>query len=250
MKKIGLLLLFVGLYNLSFSFESDLISERPGQALTPNCLNRGNVQVQTGMMYDSYKYLGPVLFDDLSSINSYSNILNNTVLRFGLGEKFEINTSLDYSTTHTYLSAPIVGFKALLVNDEMNSLAVQYNSVIHQFNDDVYSNALKLISTHQLTSKSSVSLNGGMFYTPRIDEFGGDYVISLGINPTKKLGIVLENYGNYAHEFKTYFDAGVGYLIAPLLQVDTYFGLGANEKENTFFVNAGLTYRFDYKGNE
>ena len=74
--------------------------------------------------------------------------------------------------------------------------------------------------------------------------------MGFSINPTNKIGLVFENYGSYTNRFKTYFDVGIGYLVTPLLQFDTYFGGGINNKYEEVFISGGLTYRFDFKKDE
>lgn len=249
MRLKGLLILFIFKGFVGYAGE-DLISERPGQALSPNCLDKGSVQVQTGYNYSTHNYTGPVLFNGGKEFRSYSNRLKNTVVRFGLGNKFEINSSLDYNVDSRAVRTPLVGFKAALYDNDGSQLSVQYNTIIHQFNDELFTSNLKLISNNRLTNISNFSWNSGIEYAPEENKVGGNYVMSLSISPTKKVGMVLENYGDYMEEFKTYFDFGIGYLITPVLQIDTYFGGGINQREEEFFINGGVTYRFDLKSDE
>lgn len=244
MKNLGVLLFFVGVANCLMAFESDLISERPGQALSPNCLKRGDVQIQSGINFSRLYYSGPTLLPvGVKTTPDYESV-KNTVIRFGLGKKFEINTVFDYSMFDGVFYAPIVGFKASLFKNEKNDFALQYNTIIHQFNDENYSSTLKFISSHQLNSSFGFTFNGGAQYKPSQDAFNTDYVFSLSYNPTSRIGMILENYGTYDGDFKTYFDIGIGFLVTPQLQLDTYFGGSKNNYDEEVFINAGLTYRF------
>lgn len=250
MKNLAGIILLMS-FQVCLAFDSDLISERPGQALSPNCLSKGNVQVQSGIDYNSYTYTGFSSFVP-SEIALYPMIssLSNTVVRFGMGEKFEINTGFNYQINEGILKSPIVGFKASIFNHEKAQISLQYNTVIHQFNKEPFNSSLKLISAHELTEKSGFTWNAGIDYTPIDDELNGNYVMSFSINPTNKIGLVFENYGSYTNRFNTYFDVGIGYLVTPLLQFDTYFGGGINNKDEEVFISGGLTYRFDFKKDE
>ena len=212
-----------------------LISERPGQALSPVCLGEGKFQIQSGLNTNDFNN------------KTLSGSILNTVFRIGLGDKFEINMNFDYDNFAGSLTAPFVGFKAALLSDINNQISIQYNSVLHQFFDDPFSSNLKLIGSHALTDKTGLSWNTGLVYTPIFDDISANYVISYSVNPTSKIGIVLENYGTYNEELKSYFDLGIGYLVSPLFQIDTYFGGGKNNGQEEYFINAGFTYRIDYK---
>ena len=71
------------------------------------------------------------------------------------------------------------------------------------------------------------------------------YVLSLSFNPTTKIGVVFENYGEFNDSFKSYFDLGIGYLVSPVLQFDIYLGIGLENKPEDLFINLGVTYRFN-----
>ena len=211
---------------ICFGFESDLISERPGQAYTPYCLKSGEVQFQLGA-------------------NIQESVFNNNVIRFGLGEFFEISTVIDYTFENKLFVAPNVGFKLLLKESDRNIYSLQYGTNLHQFTDDYFTNTLSFISSHTLSDKVGVTFNGGINYMASEDELSNNYVLSLSFNPTSKIGLVFENYGDLNDSFKSYFDVGIGYLVFPVLQVDTYLGTGLENKSEDLFINLGLTYRFD-----
>lgn len=227
-----------------FAFESDLVSERPGQALTPICLKRGHVQIQSGYEYSESKYTGYLPHSVLRSNYTSKFGLSNTVVRFGLGEKFEINSTFNYLTVDEEFQTPLVGFKMRLLNTDNHIASIQYNTTITQIHEEAFVNSLMLITTHNLGNQFSFSFNGGYTYLPSIDETQTSYVLSLGYAPTKRIALVLEQYGTYNGDFDAFFDAGIGFLILPNLQIDTYFGGGINDDYEYLFVNGGITYRF------
>lgn len=243
MKQLFLTISFFFLSFFSWGFETDLISERPGQALTPQCLKRGWVQVQSGYEYAVNNYTGPIL--NLSDVNTKTvAYLSNTVVRFGLGRKFEINSTFNIDPMSTIFQTPMVGFKLKLFENFNHMLSVQYNSTVSQIKEELFSNGLLLISTHNLGNDFNFSFTGGYTYFPSEDDANTNYVLSFGYSPTKRLNFVAEHFAVYNNEFKAYFDAGVGVLITPVFQLDTFFGGGVNHHEQYYFINSGITYRF------
>ena len=252
MKICGVLVLLI-CFQVATAFESELISERPGQALSPNCLNKGSFQLQTGLDYSSFTnnagYL-PTIDPFYNFPLSGTGLLSNSVLRFGLGSKFEINTVLDFGRDNEALSSPLIGFKAALIQQEVTNISLQYNTILHQFNNDPFFSDLRVIATHTLTNMSGFYWNAGIQYTPELEDLNGNYVAGISLTATKRIGLIIENYGNYTDRFNTYFDMGIAYLLTPVIQLDTYFGGGINHSKEEIFVNAGLTYRLDYKRDE
>lgn len=240
--RIFYLLALLSITTICFGFDSDLISERPGQALTPNCLKAGLFQIQTGHQSAQSTYTGARLLN-ARELKTQS-FLQNTVVRFGVSELFEINTVIDYDFKNTAFASPLIGFKTVLFNKTNNQLSVQYNATINQFSDALFQNSLALISNHQITSDFSIGINAGMNFVPKTAEVNTSYVLSLAYSITPKFGMVLENYGNYNNDLNTFFDVGFGYLITPVLQIDTYFGGGVNNNYEDVFINTGITYRF------
>lgn len=210
---------------ICFGFESDLISERPGQAYTPYCLKSGEIQFQLGA-------------------NVRESIFNNNVIRFGLGSFFEINTVIDYTFENNIFVAPNVGFKLLLKDSERSIYSIQYVTNLHQLTDDYFTNTLFFISNHTISDKVGLTFNGGLKYLASEEELSNSYVLSLNLNPTSKIGLVFENYGELNDSFKSYFDLGIGYLVSPVLQFDTYLGTGLENIREDLFINLGVTYRF------
>lgn len=233
MKKV-ILYAFLLSHSLLLAGGDQLISERPGQALSPVCLQEGQFQIQSGINRNDFNN------------HNLSGSITNAVLRFGLGERFEINSNFDYDNLNGKMVVPFIGFKAALFNDTLNQVSIQYNSYLHQFFDNPYSANLKFIGSHSITDKTGFAWNAGLIYTPISEDLSANYVASFSFNPTSKIGMVLENYGNYENELKTYFDFGIGYLVSPVFQLDTYFGGGINDGEEEYFVNFGFTYRIDY----
>ena len=240
--KISVLFLMNILFVVLGMAQQELISERPGQALSPNCIGKRSIQVQSGM--DLFHFEEKKHGVNLPS--SLNTSISSTVVRFGLGNKFEINSGINYGISEQLLASPLVGFKASLFKNQWHDIALQYSTSLHQLNSDPFSNTIKFISSHSFSEKIGLGINTGFNYLPESEGLTVDYVLSIGFNASHKIGIVLENYGNYMSEFKTYWDVGVGYLVAPLFQIDTYFGGNKTRDETDLFLSIGLTYRLDF----
>lgn len=247
MKMIRLLFVFYFFASLFSIGQSALISERPGQALSPDCIEKGSIQVQMGLDFMNYKNKERPTINLLDSIPTNKH---NTVIRFGLGKKFEINSSINYIPIKSFFQASLIGFKASVFTNKKQNIAIQYNTSLHILGDEEFINSVKIITSHSLTNKIGIGINTGLEFSPELEGFSTNYVFSFSFNPCKKFGMVLESYGKGVGEFKSYWDVGVGYLITPLLQVDTYFGGHNSTKELDLFISGGLTYRFDFKDYE
>lgn len=237
MLKVKLLLIIVFFATVCSAGEESLISERPGQALTAFTLKEKAVQVQTGFNYRTIHY--PNIF--LSSI--YSN--SETTIRFGLGDRFELNSGLSYFLPNGYLATPNIGFRTRLSQNGNHIYSVQYTAYLGQFTNEIFSNSLTVLSHHQLSERVDFSFNGSLQYSE--DELSESYVLSFGLSATPRIGLVIEHYGSIVNsDWDRFLDLGISYLITPKFQIDTYFGGGINDEVEDFFLNAGLTYRFDY----
>ena len=89
MKNAGLLLLFcLCTMVIKAQFTDQLISDRPGQSISPNTVGAQTLQIQSRIM------LLQSNFREVESDLSFMN--NNTVIRLGISERFEVSGMLNY----------------------------------------------------------------------------------------------------------------------------------------------------------
>ena len=226
--------LFWGLLFLSSRslLAGPIISERPGQALSPFCLDQGRYQVQSGFDYFNFE----------SSVNSTQLQSVGHVFRVGMGEKFELNFNLGHDVDFSHLNTPGIGFKMALYNSEKIAWAVQYNTTLHGLTSDTYSNSINFIGNNILNDWFSVYTTFGSGFTNTgVQPF---YVVGGGFQLSPTVGWIIENYGDYSAErFQYFFDTGFSYLITENFQIDTYFGGGQNYGETQVFISSGISLR-------
>ena len=74
------------------------------------------------------------------------------------------------------------------------------------------------------------------------------YVINMSYSITENLSTFMEVYGGL-NNFNVDVDAGLAYLLNKDLQLDVSFGLQDENKESNWFVDAGVSWRFDWRNN-
>lgn len=238
MKKFSTVLILMFCIQLGYAGKVSLISERPGQALTAFTLKENAVQLQTGYNYRSI-HLGP---------NHPLNVeLNNleTTIRFGMGDRFEMNTSFNNNFDKGYFAPPSLGFRTRLYQNDVHIYSLQYTANLSQFQDESFMSSLTFLSNHDLSGVAGFTINGSLNYSN--EEVSEAYVLSFDFPLTQHIGLVVEHYGNIkGSEWLKYFDMGFSYGINRRFQLDTYFGGGLNGKIEDLFINGGFTYRLDY----
>ncbi len=227
-------------------------SGRPGQSIGPFTVGKGIIQLQTGM-------------DVFGFENKPLNIkgdgyLNNTVVRYGIAERFEVSALADYRSetiksngTETDLNGlaafdlggryhvfsakgaiPNIGFQlrfrlpVLSEDYKIDNVAPRFIIVTGQ----------KLSETFALATNWGASWNGVNSTATKF------YVINLSFPIVGKLGGFVENYGSSANgNFDTRFDAGLAYLVNDDLQLDLLGGPGNNDGIKDYFFSVGLSIR-------
>jgi len=112
-----------------------------------------------------------------------------------------------------------------------------------------------LLMAHELSSRLSLGYNAGVVWSTTEDPPGERdtlasfrWTAALGISATKKLGTFVELFGrspfNDERPAEASFDAGVGYLLKPNLQLDAAVGVGLNDAAQDWFLTVGLSHRW------
>lgn len=239
--------------NTSFGQYNETIrSGRPGQSIGPFTVGKGIIQLQTGMDVFGFEH---------KSLNIKGDgYLNNSVVRYGISERFEISALADYKVEtyksngtetessglaaldlggryHVYSGhglIPSVGFQlrfrlpVLSEDYKIDNLAPRFIVVTGQ----------KLSETFALATNWGASWNGVNSTATKF------YVINVSFPIVGKLGGFVENYGSStAGNFDTRFDAGLAYLVTNDLQLDILGGPGNNDGVKDYFFSVGLSIR-------
>lgn len=233
-------------------FNETIRTGRPGNAIGAFTVGHGIFQVQSGIDY----FYSEHMEQDLST----SGWLNNTVMRLGLTEPFEISALLEYrtenvvngdaETTQHGLSAldlgmryhiftgkgaaPNIGFQ-IRMRLPVLSEAYEIKDMAPRF---IVVTSQRLGDTFTLITNWGASWNGNDS-APR-----GTYVINFSFPFTERVGAFVETYGGLQRGvFTSEFDTGLAWLLNDDLQFDLSAGYGSNHGVKNYFVSTGVSWR-------
>ncbi len=251
MKKLLLVLISIlPLTRIAAQFNETIRTGRPGQAIGAFTVGTGIFQLQSG-----FDYFG-------SKNNGIKNtgFLNNTVLRYGLTEPFEISALLEYKTetltqndsknTYRGLSAVDVGMryhiytgKGLIPNVGFQ-IRMRLPVLSEDYKIDDIAPRFIVVTSQRLSETFTLITNWGASWNGNNSSPRGNYVINLAFPFNDKLGAFVETFGAFGQErFFINFDTGFAWLLTPDLQLDIYGGYGSNYGVNDYFISTGVSWR-------
>ena len=228
-----------------------IVSSRPGQAVVPNTTGKNFLQWQTGFNF------GGISSDNFADLKRRSFDYSG-VIRYGFIEKMEFRTSYAYSsrarildgdkTSAGDISLLSFGTRYNLVNNDFGALGVQVDVALPnigtEFASDKLSPNVMLIYSNPLGDLFTLTTNWGISW-PGFDDTEpyGIYVINLAFPLSRKVGSFIENYGTIFNGVYNYWDTGLSFLVNNDLQLDAGIGFAKNEGVESWFVDAGLSWR-------
>jgi hypothetical protein len=256
MSRLIKVLLFVSGLMLSFvsygQYNETIRSGRPGQSIGPFTVGKGIFQIQTGM--DVFGY------ENKSAPFKGDGFLNNTVLRYGVAERWEVSALADYKveawksgnveTDFSGLAAFDIGGRYHIFSGEglIPSVGLQLRfrlpvlSVDYEI--DNVAPRFTIATSQQLSETFTLFTNWGGSWNG-VNSIGtGFYTINLAFPIAGKLGGFVESYGSLTDgDFDSRFDAGLSYLVNNDLQLDVLGGPGSNDGVTDYFLSVGLSWR-------
>lgn len=227
-------------------------SDRPGQAISAYTVGQGIFQVQCGFDY----------FGSHDATNKTAGLLNNTVVRYGIAERFEINSQFEYkgqqitqhndSSTNTQhgVSATDIGIRYHIFTGKhhLPSVGLQVGARLPVLGADYKikdpAPRFLIVASEQLSELITMNAVWGTAWNGNNSVPKHNYVINLFFSPGTRLGFFVENYGGVeAGVFTTNFDGGVSWMLTNDLQVGLSGGLGSNQGVSSYFISAGISWR-------
>lgn len=246
------LIIFVVLFFVNFSIDSQtIITDRPDQTESSSTIPEGSLQIETGILFGSFKTGGIKFSETLipSTLFRYG-IMKGIELRFVLQLESLNNKTINQKTNG--ISDLEIGakFQILKKEDVNTEIAFLSHLILPTASKTLSNNRLGFIN--KLSISHAISNTLGIGYNVGYDYFGtgkGNFTYSLafGIGVSDRVGFFVEPYGTII-EFDTHeanFDAGFTYLIKDSFQLDASFGTGINYKMN--FVSAGMSINISKK---
>lgn len=231
-----------------------LITDRPDATESPYTVGKGNFQIETGAFRTTY---------DDNGTDVAETVFNTALLRYGLGERFELRLGWDYSQLEetrnnqslfnaTGLTPMLLGAKVELADEDgwipqiglLGHLRLPFTA-ISEFQPENTGMEFFFSFDHTLSEKSGIAYNLG---ARLIDDQPIEYVYTLayGYSITDNWGAYAEVYGAVSENGATPFlwDAGITYLVNNNLQLDATIGTGINgEAQQDLLISAGFSYR-------
>ncbi len=242
----------VGSLSACSQFNETIRTGRPGQAIGSYTVGMGIFQVQSG--FDFFQS------DNKNTGLKVHGILNNTVLRFGLTESFELSASvevkaerfslLNADTDQHGLSALDVGMRYHIIDAKglRPNVGFQIRARLPFSSPDYKTKDIAprmiLVVSQRLSKTFFLITNWGANWSGNDSAPTGTYVLNLSFPFNSKLGAFVENYGSFQQgTATTNFDTGLAWLLTNDFQLDLYGGIGSNRGVNEYFLSTGVSWR-------
>ncbi len=239
---------------LSAQYGESIRTGRPGQAIGGFTLGKNVFQLQTGY---TLNFIEDAPWESRSVVNS-------SVFRVGLLEKFElsavVNWSSDKFSPSTFQSdyhvggisnTQIGGRVNLLENDGWKPTVGLQGRLLLKLQDEAYRRdkmgaKFLLVTGNRINDRLSVITNWGITWTGNQKEPIASYVLNVSHGISDKFGTFLEIYGDF-NDFNINYDTGLSYLVNKDFQLDISTGWQGTKDVPDWFVDFGLSWRFDWR---
>lgn len=250
MKYMALLVLLLATNAMKAQYAESIRTGRPGQAIGPYVLGANVYQLQTGIDHYFRDYEG-------NAASSYT-MVQNSVIRIGFSEKFELNGLVDWQMASTKTNGDLkkeaglsstqfgLRFNVLERKGARPGIGVQYRLLLPA-ESKIYrrahlGSAIKLATNSKLFGKINVVTNWAAVWTGNKPAPNYNYIFNVSFDITPKLGGFVEMYGEL-DEWTTNYDGGLSYLLNDNLMLDVYGGWQGQEGYNEFFFSTGISWR-------
>lgn len=240
------------------SISQDLVTDRPDATEAPTVVPAGSLQVETGALFTSFE-------KDNTLIEIYT--YNTTLLRYGILDNLElrvgwnldeVQTTIDREATeatNARFSPLLFGAKVAIAQEK--GLKPEIGLIGHLFlpftaakevRPQYTSADFRFAFNHTLSEKSGLAYNVGAQWESDDPEIAYIYTLAYGYSFTDKFGTYVELYGDFPEDSRAnhFWDAGVTYLVSPLMQLDATIGQSITDGQD-ILVSVGLSFRIDKK---
>lgn len=235
-QKYFTLLLMLFCSNIFAQTAESIRTGRPGQSIGPYTLGDRIIQLQTGYQYDNSS-------EDSQTINN--------VLRYGIGEHFEVSSVFDYrfdDNNQKGLDNLQIGARYSFTFTEqfIQAIGLQLRTRLKgsgDFQRDRESFIFLTAISFEPIDSFSYGVNLSLFnngFDTYIQKF---YAINFSYSITEKLGVFIEPYGNLNRDNHVFsVNTGLSYTVTTDLALD--FSIGEDlSNSNNQFVSLGFSIR-------
>lgn len=228
---------------------------RPGKAIGAFALGKNVFQLQTG-------YNSIFINQSIGSSEADKIFSQNTVLRLGLTEHFEISAVVNWSSSYKLVdtSRTSVGgisgtqFGArynFTTNDGfLPTIGLQYRALLKVGSEGLRRNTIGsrfILSTgNKLTKKVNLTTNWILNFDSFETEPTLNYAVKASYSISKNWSTFLEAFGGFSPVLVN-FDTGLAYLVNKDFQLDISAGIYDDYLDLDFFYDFGISWRFDWR---
>jgi len=228
---------------VSLNAQAPLVTDRPDFTESAIVIPIKSLQIESGLEWAVF---------DPNSVFTYPN----TLLRFGLSDRFELRLEVPGWSKWESASAQFedlgIGFKwQLTPGDAVVPAAILLHTVLPVGNETVRGEAgdfnFLYAGAYDFTDRLGLSWNLGVSLT-EVDEkrqWGQRYSVALGIGLSERFACYLETMGEVDHNghWAPLLDGGVTLALSAFSQLDAYIGFGLTEHAPDLVVGAGYSVR-------
>ena len=250
---------------LSFNIiaqESEIITDRPNQAESPFTIDRGTVQIESGLLFERYEVS--------NTVAAHRSAYPTNLFRIGLVNRLElrlVNEVVGYRTINTGTNEELakvsgtenmhVGLKYQLTGtNRKTAVGVVTHAILPTgskgISNERYGVYSRINISHEFTDKKYISTNLG--YNNYDLDFTEDglvrkangnftYTFVYGVGIGERLGLYVEAFGDLVEfeDWESNMDAGMTYLLKENIQIDYSYGWGVNRIMN--YHSIGISVR-------
>lgn len=255
---IIIVLLCVFRSNAQETSQTELVTDRPDATESPTVVPIGSLQVETGGVYTSFEGEG---------LKTEQFTYNTTLLRYGILERLELRVGWNLKESHLTLgnnptrksdiglSPLLLGVKVAITEEkgwkpEIGLVGHVYLpfTANKELRPETTGTDFRFAFSHTLSDKSGIAYNVGAQFFEDVPGAAYVYTLSYGYSFTDHFAVYAELYGDLPENFSAnhFWDAGVTYLVSPLMQLDATIGQSITEGQD-ILVSVGLSFRIDKK---
>ncbi len=255
-KKISILLFLFPII-LSAQYGESIRTARPGQAIGAFTLGKNVFQMQNGY---GFTYLRNNNLP--TAIHMNKRFGQNTVLRLGLTEHFEISGVVNWSTQTVKIDearSSIGGISGTQIGARYNfttndgllpTLGLQYRALLKlksaAFQTNNIGSRFILSTGNKLSDNWSFTTNWILTFDGFQNDPDAAYVFNTSYSISDKWSTFFELFGSF-NPMLVNFDTGLGYLVNKDFKLDLSAGYYDYDSSLDYFVDFGLSWRFDWR---
>ncbi len=255
MKIQSLLVFFFIPFFAIAQYGDNIRTARPGQAIGAFTLGKNVFQMQTGFNNTYLRIPG-------LGISERKVLSQNTVLRLGISEHFELSSVINWSSRRTDINgsqSSIGGISATQFGARYNftsndgllpTLGLQYRAFLKLQSESFRTNDIGsrfILSTgNKITDYLNLTTNWILHFDGFDSNPDFGYVINTSISLSKKWSTFVEVFGSFDPLY-FHFDTGIGYLVNKDFQLDISAGYFDVNSASDFFYDFGMSWRFDWR---